>query len=117
MTLLAEISDKMPSISGMLAIALAAAVVCGGIALVDRTVAWSMLFLTLLVGGLLAYVAFDDAFVSGPMRDAVWSELGWPWVLSDMIGPLLPAACVALAVFLQRRQAALESRVERAMSA
>jgi hypothetical protein len=106
MTLLAEISDKMPSISGILAIALAAAVVCGGIALVNRSFAWAMLLLTLLVGGLLAYVAFDEAFVSGPMRDAVWGELGWPWVLSDMIGPLLPAVCVALVVFFQRRRSA-----------
>jgi len=102
-TILAEISDKMPSTAGIIAVALIAAAICSGIALTNRTVAWSLLGITLLVGCLLAYVAFDEAFVSGPLRDDVWRELGWPWVLAYIIGPVLPAVCVAGVLLLRRR--------------
>jgi hypothetical protein len=61
-----------------------------------------MLGITLFVGGILAYEAVGDAFSHGPMRDAVWSEMGWPWVVADIIGPLLPAVGVA-GILLFRR--------------
>src|SRR6266516_4474215 len=95
MELLGEISDKMPSVGDMLVVSLAAAVVCAGLALIDRKLAWAMLLVTLLVGGLFAYAGFEETFVNGPTRDAIWIELGWPWVLATIIAPLLPAGCVA----------------------
>jgi hypothetical protein len=102
MWIFAEISDKMPSTAGIIEIAVIAGVICGGIALANRIVAWSMLGITLSVGFLLAYDAFGEAFFRGPMRGAVWSEMGWPWALAYIIGPLLPAVGVA-GVLLFRR--------------
>jgi len=104
MTLLAEIADKMPSTGGILAVAATAAAVCAGLALLPRAAARAVLVASLLVGGRLACGAFDDAFVSGDLRDAVWRELGWPWVLADIISPLLPAACVGCVLFVRPRR-------------
>jgi hypothetical protein len=101
-TTLAEIADKVPSTAGMILCAAAAGAVCAGIAMIHRIVAWSMLLITVVAGGLLACLAFADAFVSGPFRDAVWSELGWPWVVSDVLAPLVPSACVTGVLIVRR---------------
>jgi hypothetical protein len=97
MLILAEISDKMPSTAGIIVVAVIVGVICGGVALANRIVAWSMLGITLLVGCILACDAFGEA-----LRDAAWSEMGWLWVLADIIGPLLPALGVA-GILLFRR--------------
>src|SRR5258708_3527747 len=106
MVMLAEIADKMPSIGDIVWVPMAAATVCAGVALVDRELALAMLSVTLLVGGLIAYDAFNYAFVSGPMRDGVWIELGWPWVLAAIFSPLMPAGCVAGVILLRRSRSA-----------
>ena len=95
MTILGEISDKMPTTWGLLVVPIVAAAICAGLARLDRKLAWAMLSITLLFGGLFAYAGFEETFLNGPMRDAIWSELGWPWVTASIFGPLMPAASVA----------------------
>lgn len=102
LVILAEISDKMPSTACMVGVSVASAGACAGLAAVSRVVAWVLLFLTALAGGFVAYAIAADALPPSPMRDAIWSELGWTWVCAGVAGPLPPALCVALVVLFRR---------------
>jgi hypothetical protein len=101
---LAEISDKMPSAAGMGAVCAVVAVACLGLAWVDRGVAWVMLVLAVVGGGVLAVDGYREARGGGPFADAIWTELGWPWVMASTAGPLLPAVAVGTMMVVRRRR-------------
>lgn len=101
MVILAEIADKMPSTAGILIACLIAAGFSAAIAWVHRAVAWTVLLFTLIVGGFFAVGGYHESFLEGSFSDAVWGELGWPWVASSIAGPLLPAVCVAAVLFFR----------------
>lgn len=102
MVILAEISDKMPSTGGIIVVCLVAAGFSVAVASAHRAVAWVVLSLVLVVGGFFAVGGFQESFRDASFSDAIWGELGWPWVLASIVGPLLPAVCVAC-VLLARR--------------
>jgi len=102
MTTRAEIADKMLSALEVFVGAALATAACAGIARINRMLAWSMLAMTILLGGWLSYAAAAE-FVLGDLRDAVWRELGWPWVLATIAGPLVPAICVMFVLVLATR--------------
>jgi hypothetical protein len=100
MVILAEIADKMPSTAGIVVICLVAAGFSLALAWVNRAVAWTVLLLALGVGGFFAVSGYHESSADGSFSDAVWSELGWSWVAASIVAPLLPAICVAAALFL-----------------
>jgi hypothetical protein len=102
MVILAEIADKMPSTVGIVIACLVAAGICVGLAWSHRAIAWAVLSLALVVGGLFAVGGYHESFVEGPFSDAVWSELGWPWVAASIVGPLLPVTAVAALIVVRR---------------
>ena len=102
MVILAEIADKMPSTAGIILTCLVAAVIGVGLARSHRAVAWPVLLLALAVGGFFAVGGYHESFVEGPFSDAIWRELGWPWVATSIVGPLLPAIAVAILMVVRR---------------
>ena len=105
MTIFAEISDKTPSTPGTFLLAASATLICTGLAWTNRTACRVLLVITTLIGCLLAYLAIDDAFLSSEtsFREAIWSELGWPWVVGQILSPLLPAVGVGSMLMIWRR--------------
>ena len=106
-SLLAEISDKEPSAAFISVVAVVLAAVCAGAALStrNRIVGMCLLMIAGLLGGVFSYsAAAESLFISGGMRDAIWTELGWPWALASIGGPLLPAVCVAGVLIFRRAQ-------------
>jgi hypothetical protein len=104
MVILAEISDKMPSAAGIVTASVIASCVGGALAWSHRAAAWVVLSLTLLIGGFFAWAGYHAAFREGSFSDAVWAELGRPWVAASIVGPLLPAVCAACVAFGRRCQ-------------
>ena len=101
---LAEISDKMPSTLAVVLACLAAAAISVAIASAHRGRAWVVLVITFVVGMLFAVGGYHESFADGSFTDAVWRELGGPWVAASIVGPLLPASAVAALMVLPRRQ-------------
>ena len=102
MVILAEISDKMPSTAGIVVAWLVAAGISVGLAAAHRAIAWAVLLLALAVGGFFALGGYHESFVEGPFSEAIWHELGWPWVAASIVGPLLPVIAVAVVLIVRR---------------
>lgn len=102
MVIVAEIADKMPSTGGMVIACLVVVGVSVGLAWSHRAAAWGVLLLALLVGGYFAVGGYHESFAEGAFSEAIWSELGWPWVAASMAGPLLPAIAVAAVIVVRR---------------
>ena len=102
MALLAEISDKMPSTWLIVVAAVIASAACARLAVVNRTVTWSMLAVAVAFGATYLAAIAVDAFGSSALRNAIWAELGWTWVLANVFSPLLPTACILMVLFRRR---------------
>ena len=98
MLLLGEIADKMGTIPEMWITMAIIAVMFAVIACINRVVAWIMLILSIAVSGLLTYANINECWFD-PISDAIWHELGWPWVISSLGSSLLPVIAVT-GVFL-----------------
>ena len=104
--ILAEISDKMPSTQAVITASLATAVLCTVLALLGREAAWTMFAIALSVGVFFAYGGCHEAFLEGSFSEAVWAELGLPWVLASVLGPLLPLCGVVSVLLVRHRRSA-----------
>lgn len=104
MVILAEIADKMPSTGGIVIACLIAAGVAVGLAWAHRMIAWTVLLLTLVIGGFFAVGGYHESFLETSFSNAIWRELGWPWVAATIAGPFLPAIAVAAVLILRRWQ-------------
>lgn len=103
MAILSEIADKMPSASGIVAVCAVLAATAVGVACLHRAAAWCMLLLAVGLGVVVAFDGYHESFVEGPFTDAIWDELGWPWVLASIGGPLLPAVAVIVFMVVRRQ--------------
>jgi hypothetical protein len=92
MTPLSEIADKMPTAAGTLLLAVSCALGCIGMSLQGRRIARVIFGLSLSIGGIYACALASESLLPGPMRDAIFAELGLRWVVIQLIAPLLPAA-------------------------
>jgi hypothetical protein len=102
MVMVAEISDKMPSTEGIVVACLVAAGISVGLASAHRAIAWAVLLLALVVGGFFALGGYHESFAEGPFSEAIWHELGWPWVAASIVGPLVPVIAVAALLVVRR---------------
>jgi hypothetical protein len=102
MIFLAEISDKMGSTSETVILCVCAAIGFGAMALLARAAGCALLLTSLIVGIVFAHIGFSAAFLEAAFSNAVWQELGWPWVIANTAGPLLPAVAVACVMILRK---------------
>ena len=89
MQILAEISDKMPSTFEVLLVVLTA-LLSAVLVMIGRTTALVVLATAALIGGLYVSAVAVDMFPPGQMHDTIWAELGWPWVIVNVVAPFLP---------------------------
>ena len=90
MIIIAEISDKMSSISGLWAVT-AAFTVPFLLGTLNRRVAWVLLPIALGLSGWIGYEAYHEAFVEVGMRGAIREEMGRWWIFNSISSSVLPA--------------------------
>jgi hypothetical protein len=90
-----KLPTRWPRRRGIIVASLIATAIGFGIASTHRAIAWSVLLLSLVVGIFLAFGGCHAAFVENSFSDAIWSELGWPWVIASIVGPMLPVVAVS----------------------
>lgn len=98
MLLVAEIADKMFSPLGCWSAGLCVSLPLLAIAAAGRWGAGVALFLALLLSGFLTYGSYREAWLEGAFSDAVWNELGWPYVVSSFGAAWLPTLLVAVGI-------------------
>ena len=106
MMIVAEIADKMPSTAGIISACLIATAVSVGLELAHRAVAGAVFLLSLVMGGFFALGGYHESFVDGLLSEAIWRELGLPWVAASIACPLLPVVAVAALLVVRRSRPA-----------
>jgi hypothetical protein len=93
---LAEISDKMPNIGAiwMWGIMFSALVLIG---FVRKWLSWIIFLVGSFFAIWLAYNAYYEAFIEPGFYDAIQKEMGYWWIASSIISPILP---VVVAIFV-----------------
>src|SRR5215212_5083515 len=98
--MLAEISDKVPSVARLLCLHSAAAVVAVLISLPAerRAVLIVLVPLTLAWAALFIFLAFDR---SGPLGAAILEEMGPSYIIAQGVAALVPAVGVAVRLLVR----------------
>lgn len=104
MFLLAEISDKMPSILQMWLVAAILALPFVATAAIHRWAACVSLLFAFVLFGRLTYEAFHEAYLEPGFREAVWGDLGGLWVFHSIVAYVLPPILVAAITLMKWRQ-------------
>ena len=95
--ILAEISDKMPTVGQMwlMSLSLSSPFAIG---IMRKWLSGVALVVSIAVSGFLAWSAYCQAFVEPGFSDAVQREMGRWWIVNSITSAFLPVA-VALVVF------------------
>ncbi len=87
--MLAEISDKMPTIGELWLYALILGLYLGAFALMHRVFAIVMFLIAVSLAGFGVYGTVHESFFEGAFSQAVQHELGWGWIVSGLVSPIL----------------------------
>ena len=104
MLILAEISDKMPTIGQHWLWVALPTVPLVLIALTDRRVALGVLPLAFGLSLLFGWAAYSEAWLEGSFSDLIWAELGGGWVINSLAASGLPTVAVGAVVVMHYRR-------------
>jgi biotin transporter BioY len=103
---LAEIADKMPAISTMWFV-MGVVSLPFLVGLAHRKIALVLLPVSAFLSAWLMYWDYREVFLEGVFSEAIWSELGFPWVFNSFAAcavPLVVSAVVWLVVWLNENK-------------
>lgn len=105
MILLAEISDKMPTIDSMwFRTSILAFIAVGLGVLAGAWRAWLGWLLALALTGFIAYSAYNEAYLVGDFSSAVWEEMGPTWVAHSLASGFMPFLLLSMVLVLRWRE-------------
>ena len=112
MLTIAEIADKMPTIGGMWGFSGFMIFVLVGIAFMNRWVALVATAIALLVSSFWALCVYHECFRDA-LQQAIWSELGWTWVMHSFASSIAPFVATLIATIVKWRLETPRLRVQR----
>lgn len=89
--MLAEISDKVPSIPEMWTVAVSASILFWSAALPGGWAARLSVAAATVVSAAFLWAAVEQAWHEREFSQAIWDEMGATWVGHSLAAPLLPA--------------------------
>ena len=103
MFMLAEISDKMPTIVDLWVLMGSISMLFAIVAILHRWLAFLLFPLALMLSIFLAWEAYQITFYEDAFSEAIWHELGGGWVANAMLVSLLPTLTVLIVIGARKK--------------